>query len=91
MCYIQLSLWGVPAVVVVGNTLSNECRESYYTIAHHLGNWSWKLERKEDAVVSKEPGQEKESPPEEVTKPESQNRPFVSVATSNQVQIGFDF
>ncbi|MEY4507726.1 MAG: hypothetical protein RL297_2304 [Pseudomonadota bacterium] len=32
MCYIQLSLWGVPAAVVVGNTLANEQREVFL---HH--------------------------------------------------------
>lgn len=31
MCYIQLSLWNVPAEIVVGNTLSWEIREVWYT------------------------------------------------------------
>lgn len=43
MCYVQLSLWNVPAVVIVGNTLSLEVRESWYTPAHLLGNWDYKL------------------------------------------------
>jgi hypothetical protein len=45
MCYIQLSLWGVPAAVVVGNTISNEQREVFHTIGHHMGGWKWRLAR----------------------------------------------
>jgi hypothetical protein len=43
MCYLQLSLWHVPAEVIIGNTLSLEIREVYYTPAHYLGNWETKL------------------------------------------------
>lgn len=43
MCYIQLSLWHVPAQVVVGNTLTLETREAWYTPAHHLGLWDARL------------------------------------------------
>lgn len=43
MAYIQLSLLHVPAVVIVGNTLANECRERWFTPAHILGGWSRKL------------------------------------------------
>ena len=46
MCYIQLSLWGVPAAVVVGNTLMNEQREVFHTIGHHMGGWEWKLRQR---------------------------------------------
>jgi len=46
MCYIQLSLWNVPAEVIVGNTLSWEIREVWYTPAHHLGMWKYRLSRK---------------------------------------------
>jgi type I restriction-modification system DNA methylase subunit len=44
MCYVQLALWHVPAAVIVGNTLANECREVFYTPAHYLHGWRWKLE-----------------------------------------------
>lgn len=44
MCYVQLSLWHVPAAVIVGDTLANECREVFYTPAHYLHGWRWKLE-----------------------------------------------
>lgn len=48
MCYIQMSLWGVPGAVVVGNTLSLEVREVFYTPAHYLGLWSYRLRRREE-------------------------------------------
>lgn len=47
MCYVQLSLWNVPAQVLVGNTLSWEMRECWYTQAHHLGMWDCKLAQRE--------------------------------------------
>jgi type I restriction-modification system DNA methylase subunit len=45
MCYVQLSLWNVPGLVIVGDTLSNEVRECFYTPAHHLGAWELRLKR----------------------------------------------
>lgn len=43
MCYLQLSLWNIPAEVVVGNTISMEFREVYYTPAYYLGDWKTRL------------------------------------------------
>ena len=43
MCYVQLALWHIPGVVVVGNTLAMETREVFYTPAHYLGRWSDRL------------------------------------------------
>lgn len=43
ICYIQLTLWNIPAVVVVGDTLANEEREVFYTPAHYLGFWDVRL------------------------------------------------
>ena len=43
MCYLQLALWHIPAVVVVGNTLALEKREVFYTPAHYLGRWHDRL------------------------------------------------
>ena len=48
MCYLQLALWNVPAVVIVGNTLSMEVREVFYTPAHYLGLWEYRLRRRDD-------------------------------------------
>lgn len=46
MAFVQLSLLGVPAVLYVGNTLSMEMREAWYTPAHILRGWSSKLQRR---------------------------------------------
>lgn len=43
MCYVQLALWHIPGVVVVGNTLAMETREVFYTPAHYLGRWDDRL------------------------------------------------
>lgn len=56
MCYVQLSLWNVPAEVIVRDTLRWEHREVWYTPAHYLGNWSTKLADKvADAKTRKAP------------------------------------
>lgn len=43
MAYIQFSLLHIPAVVVVGNSITLEEREHWYTPAHILGGWSQRL------------------------------------------------
>jgi hypothetical protein len=43
MAYVQLSLVGVPALVILGNSLAVEQREVWYTPAHVLGGWSQRL------------------------------------------------
>ena len=43
MCYIQLSLWNIPAIVYVGNGLTDEYREAFATPAHYFGCWDSKL------------------------------------------------
>jgi N-6 DNA Methylase len=48
MCFIQLTVWQIPAVVIVGDTLANEVREALYTPAHYLGGWQDKLSRRRD-------------------------------------------
>lgn len=45
MCYLQMALWHIPGVVIVGNTLAMEAREVWYTPAHYLGFWHHRLER----------------------------------------------
>ncbi|MCI9350160.1 MAG: SAM-dependent DNA methyltransferase [Oscillibacter sp.] len=42
MSYIQLSLYGIPAVVIHGSTLSLEEIDRWYTPAYLLGNWVWR-------------------------------------------------
>lgn len=74
MAYLQLSLLGVPAVVVLGNTLTLEERERWYTPAHILGGWAWRLQRAEEATPEPVP----EPVPEDVPK---------SSAPSAQLQL----
>lgn len=49
MAMIQLSLCGIPAKVVLGNTLSLEVRDVFTTPFHHLGFWDGKLRRADEA------------------------------------------
>lgn len=43
MAYTQLSLLHIPAHLIVGNSLSGEHREHWYTPAHILGGWNGRL------------------------------------------------
>ena len=52
MCFVQLALWNVPAVVIVGDTLADEVREAFYTPAHYLGFWGLRLRREHEQRVS---------------------------------------
>jgi len=45
MTYLQLSLLHVPAVIILGNTLTQEVREQWFTPAHVMGMWGAKLHR----------------------------------------------
>lgn len=47
MAYIQFSLLHIPAVVIVGNSLSLQMRDHWYTPAHIMGGWSARLARHE--------------------------------------------
>jgi len=90
MCYIQLSLWNVPAEIIVGNTLSWEIREVWYTPAHHLGLWKYRLSRKQESL---------EVEISTTEQPASHAPPPNTAATSTQTptpelkpaQLGFDF
>lgn len=41
MTYVQLSLYGIPAVVIHGNTLTREEWSRWYTPMYLLDNWVW--------------------------------------------------
>ena len=43
MAYIQFSLLHIPALVIVGNSLSGEMQEHWFTPAHILGGWTARL------------------------------------------------
>ena len=64
MCFVQLTLWNVPAQVVVGNTLTLETREVWHTPAYHLGFWDHKLKRKDQTELQEEPAPEDGASPD---------------------------
>ena len=54
MCYIQLTLWNVPAQVIVGDTLRMKFREILYTPAHRMFNWEYKLKKQQKNINNEE-------------------------------------
>lgn len=46
MAFVQFSLLGIPAQVEVGNALTLETRETFYTPAHVLDGWAVRLRRR---------------------------------------------
>lgn len=72
MAYVQFSLMHIPAQVIVGNTLSLEFREDWFTPAHIMGGWSFRLAAGRhqrpvlvDAPSIESPSQESPEPPPE--------------------------
>lgn len=53
MAYVQLSLLHIPAIIIHGNTLSLEERSHWYTPAHILGGWNWKLSATKQSAIPK--------------------------------------
>ena len=45
MCYLQLSLYGIPAVIIHGNSLSLEEWSRWYTPVYIIEGWGWKSRR----------------------------------------------
>lgn len=43
MCYVQLSLLGIPAQIVIGNSLSLSCSRVMYTPMYYIGRWKYKV------------------------------------------------
>ena len=84
MCYVQLTLWNVPGEVIVGNTISWQHREIWYTPAHHLGFWNAKLARRAEQRDGEDSGEAKDElqPPAVPTNPAAQSGP---------VQFDFEF
>lgn len=56
MAYIQLSLYGIPAIVIHGNSITMQEWSKWYTPIYMLNGWAWK--RQEDNT-SKEPSKDK--------------------------------
>lgn len=50
MCYIQLTLWHIPAIVCVGNSLKNEVRELWHTPSYVFNSYRFKNHIKENTI-----------------------------------------
>ena len=88
MCYTQLSLWNVPAEIIVGNTLSWDIREVWYTPAHHMGFWKYRLHRNAeslavDITASERPFRDAPTPSSPLRQTDTQK--------IKPSQLGFDF
>lgn len=88
MCYTQLSLWNVPAEIIVGNTLSWDIREVWYTPAHHMGFWKYRLHRNKESLEVDISATER--PSRDAPKPSSPPRPM-DTPQIKPSQLGFDF
>ncbi|BCZ85518.1 hypothetical protein PTKU64_91930 (plasmid) [Paraburkholderia terrae] len=69
MTYVQLSLLHVPATVVHGNALSMEVWGTWYTPAHILGGWTFKLRRRLEADLLREAVALEQQPVVDVAEP----------------------
>lgn len=63
MCYFQLSLWHIPAQIIIGNTLTMEWREIYYTPAYYLENWDIRLRIRKFMEIMESTPEPKETEP----------------------------
>lgn len=91
MCYIQLSLWNVPAEVIVGNTLSWDIREVWYTPAHHIGLWKFRLNRNVQTLAVNEVTEKAQTEREaEIQGPRPKGAEPETQAIKPS-QLGFDF
>jgi type I restriction-modification system DNA methylase subunit len=86
MCYVQLSLWNVPAEVIVGNSLSLEVREIWHTPQHFLGFWTARLRARDVQETT-------EKPVERIPEMEgaTASPAIEQVATNPPTSIQFDF
>ena len=80
MCFVQLSLWNVPAEILIGDTLRWDIREVWHTPQHHLGLWSHKMAREPKTTSKGLPTHEVHTP-----------RPTEVREESSQGQTQFDF
>jgi hypothetical protein len=55
MTYVQLSLLHIPAIVLHGNSLSHEVWSRWYTPAHVMGGWRWRVEARHGGEPLREP------------------------------------
>jgi hypothetical protein len=78
MCYVQLSLMGIPGKVIHGNTLLNESRSVWYTPMHIMGGWNMRLRVRDNGHIVQriETKEEMQAPQITVTPTEIQGSLF---------------
>lgn len=80
MCYVQLSLMGIPGKVIHGNTLLNESRSVWYTPMHVMGGWNMRLRARDSGHIVQriETKEQPEQPqePQKIEQPETQRSLF---------------
>jgi hypothetical protein len=69
MAYVQLSLLGIPAVIIHGNSLTVEELSRWYTPMHFVGGWDWKLQRGDQAASETKPQESGTASPIPETEP----------------------
>lgn len=63
MCYLQLALYGIPAVVIHGDSLTLKEWSHWYTPLYMLHGWQWKTQRA-DADTAKDKKKEQSAEPQ---------------------------
>ncbi len=92
MCYVQLSLWHVPAQVVVGNSLTLEIREVFYTPAHYMGLWDMRLNfRKSESLITEHQQAQDGTDEPKIDELKLLNDNIIDIGKSADIQLGFDF
>ena len=54
MAYLQLSLYGIPARVLLGDTIVYKFSKMLYTPMYFINGFSWKLKEKEQSETKSE-------------------------------------
>ena len=87
MCYLQLSLWHVPAEIIIGNTLTMEFRQTLYTPAHYLHGWDARLHyRQIKELLMQAPSETPE--PDEPERPTEESK---QAPKGDNLQFDFSF
>jgi N-6 DNA Methylase len=75
MTYLQLSLLHIPAVVVHGNSLSLEEYGRWYTPAHIMNGWNYRLKRNAPAAEAQAEPLKPDGVPDRPAEPEKKSTP----------------
>jgi len=92
MCYVQLGLWNVPAQVIVGNSLTLETREVFYTPAHYMGAWDMRLNfsKPEDLTTQHKQARGGTNEPK-IDEPKLPDKSVIDISKNADIQLGFNF